>query len=330
MGSPNNHLNINFDFLSMSNYIPWVEKYRPSNFKEIVLDPINRRILKNVIQKKYFPNILFYGPPGTGKTTTIMNIIDKYQTKHREKRKDLVIHLNASDDRGIDVIRNQINQFVTTKSLFGKGKKFIILDEVDYMTKNAQNALRYLIQQYRNDAAFCLICNYISRIDTSLQNEFIRLKFCKLPKTDTHKFLKKIVKNEKIRVTPKELTAIQELYQSDIRSMINHLQSINYSETDKINTVDKATMEKFIKKIVEDKNLQRTINNIHKKYEIEKTQFINDFIIYIIKNKSYARNKTWLKNLQYMIYNIDSDADSNTLVELFCITISGLYKTMKQ
>tara|TARA_Y100000389_G_scaffold149355_2_gene148657 strand:+ start:12311 stop:12649 length:339 start_codon:yes stop_codon:yes gene_type:complete len=112
--------------------------------------------------------------------------------------------------------------------------------------------------------------------------------------------------------------------------MINHLQSINYSETDKINTVDKATMEKFIQKIVEGKNLQRTINNIHKKYEIEKTQFINDFIIYIIKNKSYTRNKTWLKNLQYMIYNIDSDADSNTLVELFCITISGLYKTMKQ
>ena len=142
--------------------------------------------------------------------------------------------------------------------------------------------------------------------------------------------MKKIVKNENIRVTPKELTAIQELYQSDIRSMINHLQSINYSETDKINTVDKTTMEKFIQKIVEGKNLQRTINNIHKKYEIEKTQFINDFIIYIIKNKSYTRDKTWLKNLQYMIYNIDSDADSNTLVELFCITILGLYKTMKQ
>ena len=130
-------------------YIPWVEKYRPNNFKDIVLEDVNKRILTNIIKKNKFPNLLFYGPPGTGKTTTIINLIEKYQERYGQKRKGLKIHLNASDDRGIDIIRNQISNFVNTKVLFGNGMKFIILDEVDYMTKNAQQALRYLIQQYK-------------------------------------------------------------------------------------------------------------------------------------------------------------------------------------
>ena len=182
---------------------PWVEKYRPTNFEDIVLDPINRLLLENIIKQNNFPNLLFYGPPGTGKTTTIINLINKYQKIFKQKRKGLKIHLNASDDRGIDVIRNQINQFVNTKTLFGKGLKFVILDEVDYMTKNAQQALRYLIQQYSDDIRFCLICNYISRIDIALQNEFIRLRFCQLPKKDTFLFLNKINKKEKLNVKKK-------------------------------------------------------------------------------------------------------------------------------
>ena len=89
--------------------IPWVEKYRPSQFDTIVLDPINRKLFENIIAKKYFPNLLFYGPPGTGKTTTIINLINEFQSKHFKINKSLVIHLNASDERGIDIIRNQIN-----------------------------------------------------------------------------------------------------------------------------------------------------------------------------------------------------------------------------
>ena len=84
------------------------------------------------------------------------NLINEYHEKYYPNVKGLKIHLNASDDRGIDIIRNQINQFVNTKSLFGNGIKFVILDEVDYMTKNAQQALRYLIQQYSNDRTLYL------------------------------------------------------------------------------------------------------------------------------------------------------------------------------
>ena len=179
-------------------YSPWVEKYRPNNFDDIVLEKTNKKLLMNIIDTNNFPNLLFYGPPGTGKTTTIINLINKYQEKNNQKRKDLKIHLNASDDRGIDIIRNQIFQFVNTKTLFGNGTKFVILDEVDYMTKNAQQALRYLIQQYSKDIRFCLICNYISRIDNSLQNEFVRLRFCQLPKKDIYSFLKNISTKENI------------------------------------------------------------------------------------------------------------------------------------
>jgi len=117
--------------------IPWVEAYRPKNFDTVVLDPLNKKILQNVINTEYFPNLLFYGPPGTGKTTTIINLVNAYQEKTNQKNKSLMIHLNASDERGIDIIRNQINQFVNSKSLFQDGMKFVVLDEVDYMTKNA-------------------------------------------------------------------------------------------------------------------------------------------------------------------------------------------------
>ena len=125
-----------------SNTIPWIEKYRPTNFDNIVLDDINRILFENILSKKHFPNLLFYGPPGTGKTTTIINLINEYQKKNSGGGKGSVIHLNASDERGIDIIRNQINQFVKSMSLFETGFKFVILDEVDYMTKNAQQALK--------------------------------------------------------------------------------------------------------------------------------------------------------------------------------------------
>ena len=205
--------------------IPLMEAYRPKHFDNIVLDPLNKQILKNIIETSYFPNLLFYGPPGTGKTTTIINLINAYQEKLKNKNKDLIIHLNASDERGIDIIRNQINSFVNSKPLFNTGMKFVILDEVDYMTKNAQQALRYLLQNYSGDVRFCLICNYISKIDEGLQNEFIRLRFNQLPKNDIIQFLTHISNSENLNMSQKSLSCIQKLYKSDIRSMINFMQS---------------------------------------------------------------------------------------------------------
>ena len=198
--------------------IPWVEKYRPTNFDSIVLDPVNRKIFENILNNNYFPNLLFYGPPGTGKTTTIINLINEYQQRNNQKKKGMVIHLNASDERGIDIIRNHIYQFVKSKNFFEAGLKFVILDEVDYMTKNAQQALKFLLQSYCYNVRFCLICNYISKIDESLKNEFICIRFNQLPKSDIYRFIKQISEHENLNLTDGIVDTIQQLYNSDIRS----------------------------------------------------------------------------------------------------------------
>ena len=270
--------------------IPLVEQYRPKNFDDIVLDPLNRQILINVIETSYFPNLLFYGPPGTGKTTTIINLINAYQLKLNNKNKDLIIHLNASDERGIDIIRNQINYFVNSKPLFNNGMKFVILDEVDYMTKNAQQALRYLLQNYSSNVRFCLICNYISKIDEGLQNEFIRLRFNQLPKDEIIKFLTNISVAENLNMSQKTLACIQKIYKSDIRSMINFMQSnqdlVKYSEQD-IKIIDNNIWDTLIEMLKNNEkleNMQIFIHNVSIQYNIDKKNIIKDFFNYIIRN----------------------------------------------
>jgi DNA polymerase III delta prime subunit len=204
--------------------VPWIEKYRPKRFNDIVLDPINRCFFHNILDKNYFPNLIFYGTPGTGKTTTIINLINEYQSRYNSLAKGSIIHLNASDERGVDIIRNHINQFVKSKNMFVPSCKFVILDEVDHMTKNAQQALKYLIQTSNYDVHYCLICNYISKIDEQLQQEFICVRFNQLPKMEIIHFIKNICIQENIQLDSEKIETIQEIYKSDIRSIINFIQ----------------------------------------------------------------------------------------------------------
>ena len=309
--------------------IPWVEFYRPTEFENIVLDPLNKRILKNIIETGYFPNLLFYGPPGTGKTTTIINLVTAYQERFNQKNKELMIHLNASDERGIDIIRSQINQFVNSKTLFNPGMKFVILDEVDYMTKNAQQALRYLLQNYSSSVRFCLICNYISRIDEGLQNEFLRLRFNQLPENDIITFLRNISCSEKLNLSEKSLYLIQKLYKSDIRSMIDFMQSNqNIKETD-INIIDDQVWNALYNSIKDGTELTKVaknIDDISKKYNLDKKNIIKDFFNYIIRNYNALICPTFFQFVENIIHF--EDCKDSYYVNYSLIKLSSLIKEL--
>ena len=305
--------------------IPYVEFYRPKNLEDIVLDPLNKQIITNIIEQSYFPNLLFYGPPGTGKTTTIVNLINAYQEKVGVKNKDLIIHLNASDERGIDTIRNQINFFVNSKPLFNNGMKFVILDEVDYMTKNAQQALRYLLQTYTSNVRFCLICNYISKIDEGLQNEFIRLRFNQLPKEEVISFLDKISVSENIHLSKKTLSCIQKLYKSDIRSMINFIQSNQHIEKDLFNVIDNVVWDELLNNIKNKEPIHKIQNDIYKisiDYNIDKKNIIKYFLNYIIKTHPEYITTNILNFVENLIHS--QEQNINIYIYYFISKLSSL------
>ena len=307
--------------------IPLIEKYRPTNFDDIILDPLNRQLFENIIANSYFPNLLFYGPPGTGKTTTIINLINEYQIKHTGKSKGNIIHLNASDERGIDIIRNQINQFVKSKNLFDIGLKFVILDEVDYMTKNAQQALKYLLQLSTYNVRFCLICNYISKIDYSLQNEFISIRFNQLPKTEIYSFIKNILEKEEIALSDNAIDTIQTIYQSDIRSMINFIQlnqncSQNTASADIEYNIIKNTIWNEMYDLLQARettilNINIFIHNISIRYNMDKKNIIQCFFNYIIRNYPEMIKPDFLNTIETIIHNYDKSEYYS--IQYFCV-----------
>jgi replication factor C subunit 3/5 len=287
--------------INNKNNIPWVEKYRPDNFDDIVLDNYNKEIFENMLKNNYIPNLLLYGPPGSGKTTTIINLINKYQENNNEVNKSLIVHLNASDERGIDIIRNQINNFVNSNCLFIKGLRFVILDEVDYMTKNAQQALKYLLEDNKNNIRFCLICNYISKIDSALQSLFIRIKFNELPKKDIIYMLNNIKNNEKLDCNNSTFENLYNYYKSDVRSMINHLQS---KKNDKIlNNKNYENITNYAKSNNLN-NFIKYLNGISNNYNIDKKNIIKNYSSYIIFD--FKDNIIeYIDKFKFIIHNLD-------------------------
>lgn len=302
--------------------IPFVEKYRPKILDDTVLDNLSRTILENMITMNDFPNLFFYGPPGTGKTTTIMNLIESFQKKYNGSiDKSLVIHLNASDERGIDTIRTQINNFVLSKSLFKIGTKFVILDEVDYMTKNAQQALKYLLENNNNkNIRFCLICNYISKIDNGLQNEFIKIRFNDLPKEKIIEKLKYISEKEELNLSKESLEKVQNFYKSDMRSMINFIQlcvQSNLKVEDEINIINDKICQDIEEKIITNQFINiKYIYEISLIHNIEKNHLIKIIFNYIIRNKREKITPKFLTYMENIIHSLASLNDKDIIIKI--------------
>lgn len=179
--------------------------------------------VKKLLGENQLPHLLFYGPPGTGKTSTILALA---RQMYGDRMASMTLELNASDDRGIDIIRNQVQDFASTRTIFSKQFKLIILDECDAMTKDAQMALRRVMEKYVRNARFCLICNYVSKIIPALQSRCTRFRFQPLPERFVRTRLEHICAEEKISLQPAGLDALIELGGGDMRRTLNLLQSV--------------------------------------------------------------------------------------------------------
>jgi replication factor C subunit 3/5 len=210
---------------------PWTEKYRPSALADVVHHERILRVLRHFLTRKMLPHFFFYGPPGTGKTSTILSCARELYGSATDM---MVLHLNASDERGVDVVRKQIIQFVSTAPIFGHqhatghagdyAEKLVILDEADSMTESAQIALRDILVVY--SARFCLIGNCQHSIIPALKSHMIKLVFAPVGKEAAIGMARMVLGAEGVPYTEGALEIIYDMSRGDLRKYVNVMQSV--------------------------------------------------------------------------------------------------------
>jgi len=246
----------------------WTEKYRPKTLAEIKGQEEIISRLKAFMASGNFPHLLFAGPAGVGKTTAALTIA---HSLYKENWAESILELNASDERGIDVVRNKVKDFARTKALADVPFKLIYLDESDALTKDAQHALRRIMEDYTNTVRFILSCNYSSKIISPIQSRCAVFRFKPLAKKAVVEILEKIKKEEKITITEKALDLIYDASEGDMRKAENLLQACA--------SVTKTIDEKAVTEVVsfaEPKEIKETIELAIKGKFIEaKTKLID-------------------------------------------------------
>ncbi|XP_073305498.1 replication factor C subunit 3 [Primulina huaijiensis] len=208
-----------------SKAIPWVEKYRPQSLDDVAAHRDIVETIDRLASGNRLPHLLLYGPPGTGKTSTILALARKL---YGNQMHNMVLELNASDDRGIDVVRQQIQDFASTQSISFGAKaavKLVLLDEADAMTKDAQFALRRVIEKYTKSTRFALICNNVNKLIPAVQSRCTRFRFAPLDAVNITERLKHVIKAEMLDVPENGLKALVRLCNGDMRKALNILQS---------------------------------------------------------------------------------------------------------
>jgi replication factor C subunit 3/5 len=313
-------------------FLPWIEKYRPKNIDEIISHDQNIETIKNLLKKGALPHLLFHGSPGTGKTSTIMALAKEI---YGNNMRLMVMKLDASDDRGINSVREEIKGFAEKSNMFIKGVRLIILDEADSMTFDAQFALRRIIEKYSTTIRFCLICNYENKIIPAIRSRCANFRFSNIDIKHICNKLNHIVKCENISHDNNVIETIAFLAKGDLRKAINLLQSI--SMQNKHITIDTCYDIAGIP-------TQKEINDmimilIDKKYDFNKTHtMINN----IIKNQGYAlsivlkemvlqiinNNNILEKMVNYLseLSDLENMVTKSTFGDIYITALVGIFK----
>jgi len=230
----------------------WTEKYRPVKFEEVVGQQEIIKRVKSLVQAMNIPHLMFAGPAGTGKSTLALIIVKQlFGDSWREN----YLELNASDERGIDVVRQKVKDFARTKAIKNVPFKVIFLDEADALTKEAQQALRRTMENFTNTCRFIMSCNYSSSIIDPIQSRCVVFRFKLLEKKDISEVVKKIAERERLKVSDDAFQTLYEASEGDCRRAINLMQataSISPDvNTEMINMISSSTKPSGIKVVLD-------------------------------------------------------------------------------
>jgi replication factor C subunit 2/4 len=314
------------------NNLPWTEKYRPPDVEDLILNDFFQSMIEQFIKHKNIPNLILTGPSGIGKTSTIKCLATKLYGKYK---KDMVLELNASDDRGMKSMQESIILFCKSSHCIKKTDKdkyanfkLIILDEADNMVDRAQPQINSIMEQYKDTVRFAFTCNMSNNIIEAIQSRCRILRYTRLDNKFIVKKLKFIAKSENIKYKKDALSRISEISHGDMRNAINLMQLVfNNKEKIKIKYVDEfcdlpqhVTILKLFNFILNDK-LDKAFEILH---SLKKMGFSGSDItlgmIYSLKsnvcNEISDENKIKLMNqICFASYNISKGTD--TILQLY-------------
>ncbi len=284
------------------NNIPWIEKYRPRKLNEVISQEESISILNNTLKTGELPHLLIYGAPGTGKTSSVLALCNQLYGPNRVNER--VIELNASDERGINVVRGKIINFAKVAigtqdpNYLCPPYKIIILDEADAMTKEAQAALRKVMEENSNITRFCFICNYINQIIEPINSRCVKIRFKPINKKFIVEKLNWIANKEKIVINTDALKSIAEISNGDLRKSILMLQNVKYIKINK--SIDYEISKSDIYQMCKYISNEEIVEFIDRIKNSKNTSGIIRITKDII-NKGYIFNSVIIKIIEYIV-----------------------------